>query len=153
MLFLPFQTGTGNQPTKPKSCCALQLLAELPSKRHYRTSFPKPRATNSRQTEERQAWAMSRLFSSVRKAVSCAAGGRRCVVTAGEARSKEPECVQLLALEDGVRNWPWPRAACCQRFARRNPPRFWELFISTHLMGGACEGLVLCFTISSRTLG
>ena len=51
-----------------------------------------------------------------------------CVVM---ALCKELGCLQLLALEDGVKNWPWHQAGCYQGFARRNQQHFWELFIST----------------------
>lgn len=53
------------------------------------------------------------------------------MVTVLKAQCKELECIQLLALEAGVRNWPWHPAGCYQGFARRNLQRFWELFIST----------------------
>lgn len=46
------------------------------------------------------------------------------MVTAGEVSSKEPERVQLLALEDSVRNWPWHRADCYQRFCQKKPATF-----------------------------
>ena len=84
---------------------------------------------------------------------SSTAGEKRCVMTALKVQSKELECVQRLALGDGVRNQPWHQAGCYQRFARRTQPHFWELFFSTHLMGGACESFVLRFTIRSTIWG
>lgn len=75
------------------------------------------------------------------------------MVTGPKVQRKKLGCIQLRALEDGVKNWPWHQAGGYQGFARRSQRHFWELFISTHLMGGACEGFVLGFAIRSRNTG